>query len=363
MEHPEVEQQNRVAIRQNIVSQFIDPQTRTWKPEIMQTAPPMPVHPSQIPEYTQANPAGKRAIETQYQDGIKRYNEWNKSVTDEMNKQAEAADKTYTDGLVSRRAAAVAAHSDTAADKRSQAQIDAAALAEKNRQTDAETKRQEDWQHTEEAPRSTQEIYKDTTPMAVTASLPRYAVYDSTGKIDDSKSALALGKAYDLPGKGGVGPATGGLQRATTVANIASDAVTWNTHMATGDVHDLVDGLARGVYKLDAHPTPVVHQGQELDQFTIHQTEGDPGIKLFLPRQDGYRVARIAQDFIDAKPPPPPAAPAASPPKAIPGPPFRPQPLSETPLFKNVGAWLGSHSVNPNAMTPQQQRDYYGVGR
>ena len=39
-------------------------------------------------------------------------------------------------------------------------------------------------------------------------------------------------------------------------------------------------GWRVGVYKLDAHPTPVVHHGQELDQFTIHQTEGDPGIKL-----------------------------------------------------------------------------------
>ena len=81
--------------------------------------------------------------------------------------------------------------------------------------------------------------------MTVTASLPRYAVYDSSGKLNPAQSAQALGKAYDLPPPGG-GPATGGLQRATSVSNIASDAATWNTHMAVGNVHDLIDGLAAG---------------------------------------------------------------------------------------------------------------------
>jgi hypothetical protein len=192
---------------------------------------------------------------------------------------------------------------------------------EKLQQTGAElaaTRQREEQERTqtftEQAPLTPiqrQDIYKGTSPMEVTASLPRNAVYKSDGTIDPVASAQALGKAYDLPPPGG-GAATGGLQRATTVANVSEDAATYNTHMGVNDVHDLVDGLARGVYTIDGKPTPVTRHGEQLDQFTVHQQKGDPGVTLFLPKQSGYRIVQIRQDFENAKPkaagalPPPP---------------------------------------------------------
>ena len=358
LEHPEVEQQNRVNIRQNIVSQFRDLKTGAWTPQVAQSAPPIPVHPSQIPEYAAANPAGKRAIETQYIDGRKQYDAWQKAVTDEMNRQAVAADKNYSDDLVSRRQALTQTHSDTAADTRSQRQIDAAATLEKNRRDDA-TSKQTYEEQAPLTPQQRQETYRDTTPMAITASLPRYAVTKSDGTIDLNASAQALGKAYDLPPPGG-GAATGGLQRATTVSNIASDAATWNTHMATGDVHDLVDGLARGVYTIDGRPTPVTRHGEQMDQFIVHQQQGDPGVTLFLPRQDGYKIAYIKQEFKaahDAANPPTPAPTSAptAPAPAIPRTPVRP--LIQSRPGEESGVRMPQW-VPPEQIPPEQRQLY-----
>jgi hypothetical protein len=172
-------------------------------------------------------------------------------------------------------------------------------------------------QRQEEAPLTPierQETYKGTNPMEVTASLPRYAVYNK-GQIDPDASAQALGRAYDIPPSPGAA-ATGGLQRATTVANVAEDAATYNKHMGRGTVHDLVDGLARGVYTIEGKPTPVTRHDEQLDQFIVHQQQGDPGVTLYLPKQSGYQIVRIRKEFEDAKPkaagalPPAPRAPA-----------------------------------------------------
>jgi hypothetical protein len=184
---------------------------------------------------------------------------------------------------------------------------DAAAITRDEATATRQREQQERTQtYNEEAPltpQQRQETYKGSNPIEATASLPRYAVYDSSGALDPVKSAQALGKAYDLPPPGG-GAVTGGLQRATTVANVAEDAATWNPEMGTGSVHDLVDGLARGVYTITGRPTPVTRHGQPLDQFIVHQTQdkSDPGVTLYLPKQSGYNIVRIRKEFEDAKP-------------------------------------------------------------
>jgi hypothetical protein len=189
---------------------------------------------------------------------------------------------------------------DIGADRSDQA-ITARDIATAKRQREEQERTQT---FNEQAPKAPD--YKSGSPMETTASLPRYAVYDSSGALDPVKSAQALGKAYDLPPPGG-GAATGGLQRATTVANVSQDAATWNTHMGLNDVHDLVDGLARGAYTIEGRPTPVTRHGEQLDQFIVHQQvdpQGkplDPGVTLFLPKQSGYNIVRIRQEFENAK--------------------------------------------------------------
>jgi hypothetical protein len=256
--------------------------------------------------------------------------------------------------IISRRQADVTAHSDAAAAQR-------AADADR-RQTEREQSSQTFNEQAPLTPQQRQEIYKGSSPMEVTASLPRYAVPDGKGGIDANKSAQALGQAYDLPPPGG-GAATGGLARATTVANVSEDAASYNTHMGVNAVHDLVDGLARGVYTIDGRPTPVTRHGEQLDQFTVHQQPGDPGVTLFLPKQSGYNIVRIRNEFENAKPKPPATAtPTSAIPKS-PMAPFQPQPFTAIPAVKGALDWVGSHSVHPTQMTPEQQRQYYGIGQ
>jgi hypothetical protein len=256
-------------------------------------AEPQPPAP---PDWSQLKPKDYPAATARHNSDIKNYTErhdaWQKRVNEGI-----AGEMKDIGAERSTQAAA------TLADKTAQRQLD----EQKRAQT-----------FTEQAPLTTiqrQDIYKGTNPMEATASLPRYAVYDNKGQIDPNASAQALGRAYDIPPSPGAA-ATGGLQRATTVANVAEDAATYNTHMSLGNVHDLVDGLARGVYTIEGKPTPVTRHDEQLDQFIVHQQQGDPGVTLYLPKQSGYQIARIRKEFEDAKPkaagalPPAPRAPA-----------------------------------------------------
>ena len=322
LEHPEIEAQNRVAIRQNIVSQFRDPNTGAWTPQIAQSAPPIPVHPSQIPEYATANPAGKRAIETQYIDGRKQYDAWQKSVTDEMNRQATAADKNYTDDLVSRRAAAATTHSDTAADTRSQRQIDAAALLEKNRREDAENKQQETWTHEAQKPLAPDEVGKrfaEHQPTSYLASSPATAVYKSDGSLDENASTQALGKMFDLNDRGG-------LRRVDTLSTALTNAQTFNPHLMPQQLGTTLTNMANGSYGYRAKTQPVDYGYGPMRQVEVFRGkvgEGTP-TRLLIPAGDYDAVDGIKGEFVAAHKPPPTAptanAPAAPPTRALPGP-------------------------------------------
>jgi Phage tail lysozyme/N-acetylmuramoyl-L-alanine amidase len=348
LEHPEVEQQNRVAIRQNIVNQFRDPKTGAWTPDVAQNAPPIPVHPSQIPEYATANPAGKRAIETQYVDGRKQYDAWQKSVTDEMNRQATEADKNYTDDLVSRRQAATMAHSDTAADTRTKAQIDAAATLEGNRRTDAAAKQT----YEEQKPLTHEDLQKtfaEHPPTSYLAASPATAVYKGDGTLDDNASAQALGKTFDLNDRGG-------LRRVDALSTALWNTQAYNTHLGPQQLGTTLTNMANGSYGYRSKP--IDRNGIPMRQVEVFRGPkvgvGTP-TQLLIPADDYDAVDGIKGEFLKAHTPPQgPGAPAA-PTRGIPSVPHAPstplgpavpRPMGATPppASNPVGNWW--HNMN-----------------
>ena len=357
LERPEVETQNRNNIRQNIVGQFIDPKTRTWLPEIAQTAPPIPVHPSQIPEYATATPAGKRAIETQYTDGRKQYDAWQKSVTDEMNRQAVAADKNYTDDLVSRRAAALGQKQITSAETLEGNRRTDAATAEANRRADETTKQQTTWTHEEQKPLAPDDVNKRINPehpaTSYLASSPATAVYKSDGTLDENASAQALGKMFDLNDRGG-------LRRVDTLSTALTNTQTFNPHVGTQQLGTTLTNMANGAYGYRAKTQPVDYGYGPMRQVEVFRGKVGQGTptRLLIPADDYDAVDGIKGEFVAAQPKPPantatgPAAPSGS---AIPRTPYRPlvqaRPGEESGVRKP--AWV------PPEQIPPEQRSLY----
>jgi hypothetical protein len=345
LEHPEVEQQNRVNIRQNIVSQFKDPKTGAWTPEVAQSAPPIPVHPSQIPEYAAANPAGKRAIETQYIDGRKAYDAWQKSVTDEMNRQATAADKNYTDGLNARRQASTQAHSDTAADTRSQRQIDAAATLEANRQKDATTK---------ENDARTWDLTKPRDPKEVSAAFS--TVPNETGVVSGKDPTTYMAEAMGYVKKDASGatvPDADLLSKTFSPDEQATigQAMVNGYHFSPGTTAPMITKAITAAMtdpKYTMVPTrisPDKTYGVPRVSVTVTHQGAHTGVTFVLPEDDYKNLQGLYQDRQAA---------ATNKPTA----PIVTAPTPHAPAFPGTtpgGAPSSAFGVTPQVITPNQQ--------
>jgi hypothetical protein len=294
-------------------------------------------------------------------DAVRRYNDYVKSNTDQMNKdiadnkdlrskefqaRRDQAGRQFTEGQANTRAA----HSDAAA-----------ATLETNRQADAERKQQESWAHEEQKPLSPEESNKRFAEHPATsflASSPATAVYKNDGTLDENASAQALGKMFDLNDRGG-------LRRVDTLSTALTNAQTYNPHVSPQQLGTTLTNMANGTYGYRAKTQPVDYGYGPMRQVEVFRGKVGQGTptRLLIPADDYDAVDGIKGEFVNAQPKPTAAAPAAPAGPAAPAIPRTPyKPLIQSRPGEESGIRMPQW-VPPEQIPPEQRQLYPELNR
>jgi hypothetical protein len=286
LERPEVEQANRVSIRNGIVSNF---KPTSPEPEVM-------ARPDTVPEYAGLTPQGKVAAQKAYQESFAAHKAWEADQNNALRGQIASADKDYTDGLNSRRQAAAMAHSDTAREQ-TQTHADEAAATRAKAQQDFETKKEQstrEWEVTKPRdPRDVEKTFID--PTTNTSKAPEYMA-NALGlvKPDGTADVQSLNAKLDRS------------QQAIMGKAIAS-AYHFSPDSSPEEISDLVTGIVTNP-KYMATPeqlSPDQTYGIPRALIRVDRGDGTSG-SMAIPEEDLRNLKALAKTYGAAHPTPPP---------------------------------------------------------
>jgi peptidoglycan LD-endopeptidase CwlK len=313
------------------------------------------------PNVAGLKPAEQRqALQAYAQGPLAQYNAMLKANQDAFNKEVSENRDLRSKQFQTLRDQAGRQFTEGQANRRTQAQIDAAALAEKNRQADEATKEQQKqtWETTK--PLSHEELTKtfaEHPPVSYLAASPDTAVYKSDGSLDENASAKALGAKFDLNDRGG-------LKRLDTLNTALWNTQAYNTHVGPQELGTILNNMASNTYGFRA-AKGTIDRGDGIPLRQVEVFRGPVGkgtpTRLLIPADDFDAVSGIQQDWQQAH-----AAPSAP---TSPGAPAAPAPASpaipRTPYKPLVQSRPGEESglrlpqwVPPNQIPPEQKQLY-----
>jgi hypothetical protein len=302
-----------------------------------------------------------QAIQAYAKGPLAQYNAMVKANQDAMNKEVADNKDIRSKQFQFMRDQAGRQFIEGQANKRSQAQIDAAQALEANKEKDAAANREATWTHDEQKPLSPEESNKRFAEHPATsflASSPATAVYKNDGTLDENASAQALGKMFDLNDRGG-------LRRVDTLSTALTNAQTYNPHVSPQQLGTTLTNMANGTYGYRAKTQPVDYGYGPMRQVEVFRGKVGQGTptRLLIPADDYDAVDGIKGEFVNAQPKPTAAAPAAPAGPAAPAIPRTPyKPLIQSRPGEESGIRMPQW-VPPEQIPPEQRQLYPELNR
>jgi peptidoglycan LD-endopeptidase CwlK len=277
----------RANVEQIHADHRFDPKTNTFV-----GGPPVMQRPATIPGYANLSREGRTKVDTAYREAQTARNNWEAEQWRSMNADIAVARTDYNNQLGAVKARQLEVWREKGANVRTAAQIQSQERIEKWREEAELRKRAED-ENRPMKPEEVNKIFTETSPPSqYLARSVHTVVPNDQGGINDTESSKALGQMFDMDDNKG-------LQRINRLGVALKNAQTYNPHLGTEQLSNIVVGMANDSTKFRVSKSMVNVDGMPMHRVQLFRDPADkePTMEIVMSRNDVAEITAIKEKF------------------------------------------------------------------